>query len=73
MGPLDSCASCASGGAVRAISPDLGESCISEMAQSHVCIICDCGKHPKRGIDFFLLKSLVAAPSAPSTAGAPLR
>ena len=37
MGPLDSCASCASGGAVRAISPDLGKSSISEMAQSHTC------------------------------------
>ena len=34
MGPLDSCASCASGGAVRAISPDLGESRISESGQS---------------------------------------
>ena len=35
IGPLESCASCASGGAVRAISPDLGESCISENPQSY--------------------------------------
>ena len=36
MEPLESCALCASGGAVRAISPDLGKSSISEMAQSYV-------------------------------------
>ena len=35
IGPLESCASCASGGAARAISPDLSESCISESGQSH--------------------------------------
>jgi hypothetical protein len=44
IGPLESCASCASGGAVRAISPDfLSESCISESPQScnlmYVCTL----------------------------------
>ena len=34
MGPLDSCASCASGGAVRAILPKLRRSCFSESGQS---------------------------------------
>ena len=34
IGPLESCASCASGGAVRAISPDLSGSSISESDQS---------------------------------------
>ena len=45
MGPLDSCASCASGGAVRAISPDLGKSSISEMAQSlgRRLVVCEDG------------------------------
>jgi hypothetical protein len=33
---LESCASCAPGGAARAISPDLDESSISESPQSHV-------------------------------------